>query len=62
LESDRYQCREWLYALLQRWFAERDFADVRTVLDGTSVLWSPYRSSGELVEVGQLREPTDGYG
>ncbi len=55
LESDRYACREVLAALLQRWFGERDFADVRTVLDGTSVLWSPYRSFTELAEGNELR-------
>jgi 2-methylfumaryl-CoA isomerase len=54
LESDRYQCRELLAALLQRWFGERDYTDVRAVLSGTSVLWSPYQSFGELVEDGQL--------
>jgi 2-methylfumaryl-CoA isomerase len=55
LESDRYQYRELLAALLQRWSGERDFADVRAVLDGSSVLWSPYQSFGELAEGGQLR-------
>jgi 2-methylfumaryl-CoA isomerase len=62
LESDRYQCRELLAALLQRWFGERDFADVRTFVDGTSVLWSPYQSFGELVEGGKMRAPADGHG
>ena len=55
VESDRYQCREVLAALLQRWFSEHSFTDVRAALDGTSVLWSPYRSFGELVEAEDLR-------
>jgi 2-methylfumaryl-CoA isomerase len=55
LESDRYEFREVLAALLQRWFGERDFADVRAALNGTSVLWSPYRSFTELAEGNELR-------
>lgn len=55
LEGDRYECRELLAALFERWFAARDFVEVRYVLDGTSVLWSPYRSFGELVDGDRLR-------
>jgi 2-methylfumaryl-CoA isomerase len=54
VEGDRYECRELLAALLERWFGERDFADIRAVLDGTSVLWSAYRSFGELVDGNEL--------
>jgi 2-methylfumaryl-CoA isomerase len=48
-EGDRYRCRELLAALLDRWFADRDGADVRAVLGRTSVLWTVYRSFAELV-------------
>jgi 2-methylfumaryl-CoA isomerase len=55
LEGDRYECREVLATLLQRWFRECDLADIRVALDGTSVLWSPYRSFGQLAAGGNLR-------
>jgi 2-methylfumaryl-CoA isomerase len=53
-EGDRYECRELLAALLDRWFAERDLAEVTAVLGRTSVLWSGYRSFAELVASGEL--------
>ena len=49
-EGDRYACREVLAALLERWFGRRDMAEIRTVLDGTSVLWSVYRTFDDLFE------------
>jgi 2-methylfumaryl-CoA isomerase len=55
VEGDRYECRELLAALLERWFGRHQLADIRAVLDRTSVLWSVYRSVGELVGSGELR-------
>jgi 2-methylfumaryl-CoA isomerase len=54
-EGDRYECRELLAALLERWFGQRDRAEVRAVLDSTSVLWSVYRDFAELAGSGELR-------
>jgi 2-methylfumaryl-CoA isomerase len=47
-EGDRFTHREILTALLRPWFAERDAATVATALDDASVLWSQYRSLGEV--------------
>jgi 2-methylfumaryl-CoA isomerase len=54
-EGDRYECRELLAALLERWFAARDRAEVSAVLGGTSVLWTVYRSLAEVVGSGELQ-------
>ncbi len=54
-EGDRYECRELLAALLDRWFAGRDEAEVRAVLGRTSVLWSVYRSLAEVVGSDEVR-------
>jgi len=54
-EGDRYESRELLAALLDRWFADRDGAEVRAVLDRTSVLWTVYRSVAELVGSDEMR-------
>jgi 2-methylfumaryl-CoA isomerase len=53
-EGDRYECRELLAALLERWFAARDLAEVRAVLGTTSVLWTVYRTMAEVVGSGEL--------
>ena len=54
-EGDRYECRELLAALLDRWFADRDGTEVSAVLGGTSVLWAVYRSVAELVGGDEVR-------
>jgi 2-methylfumaryl-CoA isomerase len=48
-ESDRFEYREVLAGLVQRWFGERDAATVQQALRGSSVLWAPYRSFADLV-------------
>lgn len=48
-DADRYTYREALAALLQRWFAEHDLAEIRESLGRTSVLWSVYRSFTDVV-------------
>ena len=48
-EADRYTYREALAALLQRWFAQHDLAEIRAALGQTSVLWSVYRSFTDVV-------------
>jgi 2-methylfumaryl-CoA isomerase len=54
-EGDRYESRELLAALLDRWFADRAGAEVRAVLGRTSVLWTVYRSVAELVGSDEVR-------
>lgn len=46
-ESDRYQLRETIAAVLRPWFAQRDFGTVRELLDRARVLWSPYLDMDE---------------
>jgi 2-methylfumaryl-CoA isomerase len=47
-EGDRYIHREVIASLLAPWFAARPLAEVAAGLDGTSVLWSRYRTFTEL--------------
>lgn len=56
--ADRFRHRELLAGLLIPWFATRTREEVEAGLDGTSVLWSRYRSLAELArdEDGTLRE------
>jgi 2-methylfumaryl-CoA isomerase len=49
IEDDRFEYREVLAGLIQRWFAARSAAEVSRVLAGTSLLWAPYRSFAEAV-------------
>jgi 2-methylfumaryl-CoA isomerase len=58
-ESDRYEYREVLAGLVQRWFGERDAATVREALRDSFVLWAPYRSFADLVadRAGLTRNP-----
>lgn len=47
-EAVRYTHREVLAALLDPWFAARDYLHVADALSRTSVLWSRYRSFAEV--------------
>jgi 2-methylfumaryl-CoA isomerase len=53
-DSDRYQHRKVITALLEPWFASRRLADVERDLAAASVLWSPYRRFTDLVNDGTL--------
>jgi 2-methylfumaryl-CoA isomerase len=53
-DGDRYRHRQVITALLEPWFGDRQLADVEQILGGTSVLWSRYRSFGDLVGDGTL--------
>jgi 2-methylfumaryl-CoA isomerase len=55
-EGDRYGSRELLAALVERWFADRDAGEIRTVLGRTSVLWTVYRSLAEAVGSDEVRD------
>ncbi|KUO16426.1 mesaconyl-CoA isomerase [Streptomyces dysideae] len=50
VEDDRFEYREVLAGLFQRWFADRPMAEVCHALTGTSLVWSPYRSFGQAVQ------------
>jgi 2-methylfumaryl-CoA isomerase len=49
VEDDRFEYREVLAGLFQRWFAARSVEDVCTALSGTSLVWSRYRTFGQAV-------------
>jgi 2-methylfumaryl-CoA isomerase len=48
-EADRWVHRKPLFALLEAWFAQHDFAEVRKAFEGHGVLWSPYQTPKQLV-------------
>ena len=58
-EDDRFLHREVLAALLARWFGDHPLAEVEQALDGTTLLWSVYRSFAEVVadETGLTKNP-----
>ena len=48
-EGGRYTARHAIAAVLEPWVAARTLDEVRQALDGSGVLWGPYRSFGQLV-------------
>lgn len=48
-EDTRYRYREVLSALMTPWFATRTLAELKGALDGSNVLWGPYRTIDDLV-------------
>ena len=48
-EAGRFAARDRIAALLEPWFAARDFAEVGRVLTSADVSWGPYRTFAELV-------------
>jgi 2-methylfumaryl-CoA isomerase len=49
-DGDRFEYREVLAGLFQRWFAARTAAEAASALSQTSLLWAPYRSFRQAVE------------
>lgn len=49
-EDDRFEYREVLAGLFERWFRAHPRAEVIAQLDGTALLWAPYRTFGQAVE------------
>ena len=49
IEDDRFEYREVLAGLFQRWFAARSTAEVAAGLAATSLVWAPYRTFLEAV-------------
>lgn len=47
-ESERFRHRKVLASLLEDWFGKRPFTEARAALERTRVLWSTYRSFGDL--------------
>lgn len=58
-ESDRYEHREVLAALLARWFARRTLAQASDELGKTGILWSRYRTFRETVASIQSGDESD---
>jgi 2-methylfumaryl-CoA isomerase len=54
-ETDRYTYRHALAGLLQHWFDDHDLDEVRKALAATSVLWSVYRSFGDVATADDVR-------
>lgn len=54
-EGDRFRLRETIASILRPWFAARDFATVRNLLDDAKVLWSPFLDMHEVVDL-ELRK------
>lgn len=50
VEDDRFEYREALAGLFQRWFSQRTRAEVSRALDTTALVWAPYRSFGEALQ------------
>ena len=48
-EGDRYQGRAAITAILERWFAERDFAAAADALESAGVCWGPYQTFQEML-------------
>ncbi len=48
-EHSRFELRDPIGALIQRWASARDLAAVASAFDGASVCWSPYRDSAQML-------------
>lgn len=48
-EADRYEAREAIASLVERWIAARDLATMREIFDRTRVCWGLYRTPAELL-------------
>jgi 2-methylfumaryl-CoA isomerase len=48
-EGDRYEGRASITAILERWFATRDFAAAATALEATGACWGPYQTFQQMV-------------
>jgi 2-methylfumaryl-CoA isomerase len=49
-ETDRYETRADIAAILEPWFRSSALADIRAALDAQGACWGPYQSFGQLVE------------
>ena len=49
-ESARYRYREVIAGLIEPWFAARDLVEVTTLMSGSSVLWSVYRTFTQVLQ------------
>jgi 2-methylfumaryl-CoA isomerase len=48
-EGDRYEGRGAITAILERWFAARDFAEASAALENAGVCWGPYQTFQQMV-------------
>jgi 2-methylfumaryl-CoA isomerase len=49
-EGNRFRSREELSAILEQWFSEHRFDEIKALFDSKGVCWSPYRSFKDVVE------------
>ena len=49
-EDDRFEYREVLAGLFERWFVRRPATEVSAALSATALVWAPYRSFADAVE------------
>ena len=56
-EGGRFAARDAVAAVLEPWFAARDFADVERTLTAGGVSWGPYRAFSELVREDERASP-----
>ena len=56
-EGGRFAGRDAIAALLEPWFAARDFAEVERVLTGAGVAWGPYQSFSDLIRDDERASP-----
>ena len=55
-EDDRFEYREVLAGLFERWFRQHDAAEITAALSESSLVWAPYRTFADVVE--SLSHPT----
>jgi 2-methylfumaryl-CoA isomerase len=49
-EGHRFRARDQLSAILEGWFAEREFDQIEELFNSSGVCWSPYRTFKQVVE------------
>jgi 2-methylfumaryl-CoA isomerase len=49
-EGARFEVRDRIFPLIERWCAARPYAEVAATFDRLGVCWGPYQSFGELVQ------------
>jgi 2-methylfumaryl-CoA isomerase len=48
-EGDRFQAREVISAVLERWFRQRTLSEITAAFQGTAVCWGPYQTFRQMV-------------
>ncbi|MCB1191816.1 MAG: CoA transferase [Leptospiraceae bacterium] len=56
-EGDRFQAREEITAILEKWFLSKNVSDFKDVFDKNNITWSVFRTFKEVVEEDQECSP-----